>query len=283
MHYTSITKGEKLGGDKYPFQHLRDAKGAILQLGLWMQEAGTLEKVVCGGFNQPHDATAAILLRIVELQQATGSRVLLRIGYEFDNPGHKCQDPELFKAAWIRIAVMLRDLQGSESCIGNEVGLVWHSYASENTVADDFSFKADRWWPGDKYVDWVAMSVFGQGFKPIHNTNGPCGMVADFAKKRGKPLMIAESTPRGWHRCEDISHEIGHFVRWLDNFLEFIDRRDVKIFSYICDNWDDADVLPKRAKQGWGDARLHGDSKEHVERLWRAEVVDLMRHHKPGI
>ena len=286
MSYTSISRGEGLEHPEPPPEpesgscvqagalplHATQASlyttsfpGAILQLGLWLKGRAYVEAVLCGD----HDVS---LGEIAKFMKHSGARVLLRIGYEFD---HGCDaGPDLFKSAWVRIATLLRR-HGAEN-----VELVWHSFASRSHVDKEYDAPAasniDRWWPGDDYVHWVGVSVFGHCFGDKSAGSGDAGMrtVARFAQRKHKPLMIAEGTPRG----------IGHapeqkFEAWLQDTLGFIDEYDVRVFCFISENWD---AIPRFKGQKWGDTRVHEPSAVEERRgqrleLWTQEVVGVLR------
>ena len=115
------------------------------------------------------------------------------------------------------------------------VAYVWHSFAAGSARIED-------WYPGDGYVDWVAVSFFAQPVEQIVP-------VAEYAKRHGKPLMIAESTPL---RSGDGQGAgvVGQVVRPC---FGFIDKYHVKAFCYIDWDWESQ---PMFKGQGWGDCRI---------------------------
>ena len=117
---------------------------------------------------------------------------LIRIGYEFDGRWNK-YDARNFKLAFRRIVDALRKAKLTN------FATVMASSGSEPEG------KWEEYWPGDDYVDWVAYSWWGQ-----KDWEGSKALA--FARKVGKPVFIAEATPRGiflrgfapgrvWTRC----------------------------------------------------------------------------------
>ncbi len=136
-----------------------------------------------------------------------GRRVLLRFGFEFNGDwfswGGK---PEEFKTAWRRA----RD-------IFDEVGVknvewVWSAnVTSHPTVpANDMH----NYYPGDKYVDWVAVDGYNWGdeYKDYHHWTSFEKVFShvfdEFAKRYPrKPLMIAE--------CGSPEGTVGQKAQWV--------------------------------------------------------------------
>ena len=109
----------------------------------------------------------------------------LRVGYEFDYP-----DNHFDAVGYVKVFRRIHDLLSAEKV--ENVAYVWHSYGYG--VTEDLL----RWYPGDDYVDWFGVSFFG-GEKAETRRKVDLAMtrVAEFARRRNKPLMIAEATPRG--------------------------------------------------------------------------------------
>lgn len=101
--------------------------------------------------------------------------VFLRIGYEFDGHGWNHYNKENYLAAFRKIKEMYDEL-GAEN-----VAYVWQS---TGWVSDQFHL--EEWYPGDAYVDWCAFSFFSRWKEQE---------MIEFARKKGKPVFIAEATP----------------------------------------------------------------------------------------
>jgi hypothetical protein len=191
------------------------------------------------------------LKRIGRVLKNSRRPVYLRVGYEFDYP-----DNHFDPAGYVKVFRRIHDLLSAEK-VGN-VAYVWHSYGYG--VTDDLS----RWYPGDDYVDWFGVSFFG-GNKPETKRKVDLAMtrVADFARRRNKPLMIAEATPRGI----GVTHGEESWRRWFAPCFDFIERNDVRAFCYI--NWD-WESIPMFRGQGWGDTRIQ--INEYVKSAWLLET-----------
>ena len=92
----------------------------------------------------------------------------------------------------------------------------------------------EEWYPGDEYVDWCAYSFFSR-----YEDAQP---MIDFARKRNKPIFIAEATPsieeNGVSKKIDLGDSLSQievWEKWFNPFFKTIqDNTDVvKAVSYI--------------------------------------------------
>ena len=242
MVYTSIQKVNGLdeeynrGGGALYGRHLLDAyPQSVLQIGLWM--VGGLEATSDGAYDLNID-------RLGEWIKKARRPVYLRIGYEFDLPLNE-YEPGAYVKAWRHLVDRLR-----KNGVDN-VAFVWHSYGSlpQHPWID--------WYPGDDYVDWVAVSFFGQ--PNIYMTK-----LVEFARQHQKPFMIAESTPKG------MSTKFGEaaWKNWFAGFFKFIEQYDVKAACYINGDWELASDF---RGQGWGDTRVEANAV--VKQLWIRKIT----------
>ena len=180
------------------YQSVNEFGVTDLAIGLYIAENGMpdgLRKIAAGGFD-------AEILHLAAFMKTVPGRVFLRIGYEFDGTWNVGQDnTELYIRAYRRIVDVLR-----ADGVTNGV-YVWQASAS---ILDDLIEQKQEdittWYPGDDYVDWMGLSWFSlpdaaptvpvsyQPSPPIDLVNE----VADFARQRGKPVLIAESAPQGY-------------------------------------------------------------------------------------
>ncbi|MEN0066215.1 MAG: glycosyl hydrolase [Myxococcota bacterium] len=144
----------------------------------------------------------------------------LRIGYEFDGP-HNELDPVQYVAAYRHVADLLRS-EGLDN-----VALVWHSYAS--TPFQDHPVEA--WYPGDDYVDWVAISTFDQAYSGGFGVYGDA--VLEFAKAHGKPVMIAEANPVRGITTDGVEA----WEDWFVNFFSLVHEKNIKAVAFINEDW----------------------------------------------
>ena len=202
--------------------------------------------------------------------------VYLRIGYEFDGPWH-CYEPEGYKEGFRAIKRRIDERNATN------VFTVWQSASyAVNTTDPRMSFThtatndghLERWYPGDEYVDVVAMSYFaGLKFTSFawncldHTefSRSPAELrqeMLEFARLRNKPVMIAEAAPQGMVTSEnkmstcviggnnrnifpgegfvtDLSAEL-LWNTWYKDFFDFVyNNRDVvRAVTYINTNWN---------------------------------------------
>jgi hypothetical protein len=104
--------------------------------------------------------------------------------------------------------------------------------------------KWEEYWPGGDYVDWVGFSYWGK-------RENEAAVALAFARKVGKPVIIAESTPQGFFFDKGKHEEIWN--RWFEKYFKYInDNIDViRAVSYINADWDAQDMW-----DGWGQTRI---------------------------
>ncbi|MCH2179854.1 MAG: glycoside hydrolase family 3 C-terminal domain-containing protein [Mariniblastus sp.] len=171
---------------------------------------------------------------------------LIRIGYEFDGSWNK-YDPENFKLAFRRIVDALRSAKLTN------FATVYAS--SSGATTEDFK----QYDPGASYYDWVGYSWWG-GEK-----DGQAAL--DFARKRGKPIFIAEATPRGHFFDKEDHDEI--WDSWFETFFKHIeDNLDVvRAVSYINADWDAQDMW-----DGWGQTRI--ETAPAIKSKWLQRMAE---------
>lgn len=246
MTYTSIQEMDGLaepapdrGAGIQHAQYLLDKyHNVVLQIGLYM--VGALEDTVAGVYDDNIDQLGTWISKIQV-------PVYLRVGYEFDYLANG-YEPELYIKAYQHVVDRLRKQR-----VRNVV-FVWHSYGFPR---DDDDISA--WYPGDNYVDWVALSVF-------YNYNFPqYDQMAERLKTFGKPLMVAESSPSG----VGVHRGVESWEAWYQLYFDFLKRHNIKAFSYINSHWDD---MPMFASLKWGDGRVQMNPE--VRARFRQEISD---------
>lgn len=141
--------------------------------------------------------------------------VFLRLGYEAEGPwnGH---DPEFYKELW---RIVVEEIRRQEA---DNIATVWQIAAAcfpqgqdfvynnaeekglrSNTLArDQYGLSADtaiafdQWFPDEDLVDWTGISYFTQ-FEDCRNGNDTLQEAVDFLRTKGKPILLAETAPRG--------------------------------------------------------------------------------------
>lgn len=157
--------------------------------------------------------------------------VYLRIGYEFDNPGHGNPDGEMYQQAFRRIVDVIHEQQ-----VDNFATV----FASTLKVQIPFLTPSfNEYYPGDTYVDWVGFSFWGG---PLLNVSLSNDMMS-FARERGKPVMIGESAPMFARFNNAFMNRLGLNNLWMASFFKpyfnFINKHSdtVKAFHYISEDW----------------------------------------------
>lgn len=236
--------------------------------------------------------------------------VFLRIGYEFDGPWN-CYKQDYYKAAFRYIKERINALGA------NKVATVWHAatFPDDNDPANHYQLTGgggiqdlaqaiqthySGWYPGSEYVDWVGISFFSGARYLEYQWSCPDNSkpwtvadlsprqlqdgMADFARRRDKPLMIAESGPQGMNFAEETwscvsqrqDHLPGHKLdgsgiwnAFFEDYFAWIEknRHVVRIFSYINTNWQSQSrwaCAPKSTacREGyWGDHRIQANAE----------------------
>jgi hypothetical protein len=242
MAYTSIQEVNGLdresryeGVTQYAQPTADGFTNTVVQIGLYMVDA--LDRVNNGEFDLNID-------RLGDWIQKSRRPVFLRIGYEFDG-AHNHYDPEKYKASFRHIVNRLRK-QGVDN-----VAYVWHSTSTHTEIP------IEAWYPGDDFVDWFGITYFDQPQSIMLP-------MVELAKAHGKPLMIAESTPRAG---SSTYFGKGSWDSWFTKYFQFIQTHDIKAISYIDDNWESMHMWKGK---GWGDARV--EANPYIKRHWIKEI-----------
>lgn len=229
---------------------------SALVIGFYM--ANNLEYAVASGSQDAQiDALGAWI-------KAQDRPVYLRIGYEFDGEWNR-YDPEPYIAAWRRIVDRL-----NASGVTN-VATVWQSATHHTPRYGGHDWIA--WYPGDEYVDWFGLSYF-EPHRDILNA------FLRLAREHGKPVMIAESTPRG--------ADIGELKRpdllwnaWFAPYFSFIHQNSdvIRAVAYINVDWASQ---PMWAHDNWGDSRVQANA--NILDSWLAEMSqETWLHASPNL
>ncbi|WP_435622907.1 glycoside hydrolase family 26 protein [Flagellimonas sp.] len=245
--FNGITESHKNeSGSSQNHQMLVDNfPNAVIQSALWMVGKWNIAKFTGDG---EYDR---VVKKYSAWAKSVNRPIYLRIGYEFDGP-HNELEPGEYVRAYKRIVDLIRK-KGVDN-----IAFVWHSYASKPFK----DYKLSAWYPGDEYVDWVAISVFGHAYNGTDF--GPyCDDVLQFAKQHKKPVMIAEANPI--HGIDSKSVEV--WDQWFVNFFTFTYRNNIKAISFINEDWTQTRI-PGISE--WKDSRLYNN--EQVSRAWFEET-----------
>ena len=226
-HYEGVTQYAQPVVDRYP--------NTAVQIGLYMVDA--LDEVASGKFDGNID-------KLGNWIKKAERPVFLRIGYEFDG-AHNHHDPAQYAAAYRHIVDRLRQ-HGIDNA-----AFVWHGTCALSEKPPE------AWYPGDGYVDWFGISYFDQ-------SQAMMMPMVRLAKTHQKPLMIAESTPRGG---SSTYFGKGSWDSWFKPYFKFIEDNNIKAISYIDDNWETIEMWKGK---GWGDARI--EANKYVKQHWLEEI-----------
>lgn len=211
--------------------------------------AGYLEQLAQGDA-----ARVAVVRAIITALRDSGRPVFLRVGYEFDAeicPGGFGKYP---MAAYQQAFKRVRSIITEEHA--DKIALVWNAWAFQaRDPGQAIGVAAWGWYPGDDVVDWIGLSVFpgaSAGDVTEQYQADKRRQFVDFAKRHGKPLMIAEATPRA--RFQPAMGEAA-WSGWYAGVFDYIAQNDVKAFCYINMNWE---ALGQWHGRGWGDSRVQG-------------------------
>ena len=226
-------------------QKLVDAyPDTVLQSGLWMVGMwDVLKNASQGKYN-------TVIRQFSAWAKSVDRPVYLRIGYEFDGEHNQLAPDDYVKA--YRLIVDIIRAEGADN-----VAFVWHSYAAPTYQDHPLS----AWYPGDDYVDWVGISLFGHMYSP--ELSKEAEEVFDFAKTHRKPVMIAEASPI--NGIDKGNTDV--WDTWFVNLLSLAYNRNVKAISYINANWPS---YPGFSSLSWKDARLQNN--QQVADAWFEET-----------
>jgi beta-glucanase (GH16 family) len=221
-------------------------QNSVLSIGLWMS-GGNEVLVVNGRHDNQIDRLGAWI-------KAQNRPVFLRIGYEFDGEWNAYQ-PEAYVQAFRRIVDRFR------AAGVDNVATVWQSATHHSPRFGGHEWSA--WYPGDEYVDWFGLSYFEPRL-PILNA------FLELAREHHKPVMIAESAPKGASTSATTRPEL-LWNTWYQPFFDFIyaNQDVIRAVAYINVDWD-AQPMWANSGETWGDSRVQAN--EVILSNWLAEM-----------
>lgn len=216
----------------------------VIQSALWMVGKWNIPGYTLDGCYDK------VLKKFAKWAKSVNRPIYLRIGYEFDGV-HNELDPDDYVKAYTYIVDYFRSKNV------DNIAYVWHSYAAEPYQG----YPISQWYPGDDYVDWVAISVFGHAY---NSDFGPrTDKVLDFARQHSKPVMIAESNPVNGIDTDNTQV----WEDWFVSYFSFIYNKNIKAISFINEDWQRL-TIPGIGE--WQDARLYNNSE--VSKAWFNEI-----------
>lgn len=232
-------------GSSQNHQYLVDSfPNSVIQSACWMVGTWDVAKNTANGDNDH------VIRHFSTWAKSVDRPIYLRIGYEFDGP-HNELDPVDYVNAYHRVV----DIMRAEGV--TNVAFVWHSYLfapyNGNTL--------ESYYPGDDYVDWAGISLFGLLYQDADLLQyGDAFM--EFAKLHKKPVMVAEASPTNGIYPNDITV----WNTWFVNFFSVCYQKNIKAISFINANWTDYNF----PGINWADARLTNNT--YVSDSWFAET-----------
>lgn len=208
-------------------------QNTVLQSAIWMVGKWDILKNAGTGEYDP------VINAFAVWAKQTKRPIYLRIGYEFDGP-HNQMEPKEYIKAYRRIVDNLKKKNV------NNIAFVWHSYAAPTYKG----YPLSSWYPGDDYVDWIGISLFGHLYDS--NLNAEANQVFEFAKNHKKPVMIAEASPIHGIQKDNIQA----WDTWFVNLFSLSYRKNIKAISFINEDWRQLKI---DGISDWKDARLQNN------------------------
>jgi hypothetical protein len=267
--YTSLSNGA-IQADLPRYEtFLDDYPNSVLQLAIWTGERQWgepgyyLDQIRNGQYDQNISALA-------QACKTLGKPVFIRFGYEFDG-WHNAYPPDKYIGAYRYFVSRMRAMGVTN------VAYVWHSwgvgaYYGSSDFPDYYpalpsgqAVTQALWYPGDDYVDWVAMSVFGTGWGDL-STNPVVQWLINFAENHGKPVMLAETAAIKTSGQSDPNWVIMDSNWFVHVFGLCMNNNVVKAFTYINVDWEGDNPAST-----WGDTRIQNASSE-VGKYWLQNI-----------
>ena len=271
--YTSLSGGAVQSDLPRYKTYLDQYPNTTLQLAIWTGERQWgdpgyyLDEIVAGQYD-------VNILALASACKSFGKPIFIRFGYEFDG-SHNAYPPDKYIAAYRYFVDKMR-AQNVTSAV-----YVWHSWGVDAYYGrDDFpdfyppllpgtEVNQELWYPGDDYVDWVALSVFGIGWGDL-STNAVVQYLIRFAEVHDKPVMLAESAAIKTSGVSDPGWVIPN-TQWFEHVFDLCYSNDVvKAFTYINVDWE-AD----NPSSTWGDTRIQ-TAASAVRAYWNLNIPSFL-------
>jgi len=146
---------------------------------------------------------------------------------------------DTFIESWKRIHAAVR----ADAALAN-VAFVW-DYSCNEPDNPWSRFEMD-----DSLIDWYGVNVFSNTSSPTSAGSTAClRPFLDFARARGFPVLVAESTPR----YVGAAAVDGAWAKWFEPLIELVSEYDDVLKGWCYINWDWAH-FPQWGN--WQDARI---------------------------
>ncbi len=194
------------------------------------------------------------------LNSLDGRPVFLRVGYEFDGFEWNHYEPDTYKAMYRYVKDRLDSMEVKN------VAYIWQSKGWGIPLEE-----YENWYPGDDYVDWCAYSYF----------DTPDELMIDFARSKGKPVMIAEATPcfKDGEKYTDTDikkPEIAARIwdEWFVGLFNTIERNSdvIKALAYINTDWYAQEMWKNSPAFQQIDSRI--EVSQYVTEQWTKKIAE---------
>jgi hypothetical protein len=231
-------------------------KQRAAQRGFFVTEVGlnfqNVQKDASQGMRDPE------VVMMLDVLRDAHNPVLLRIGYEFNNP-RMPYDPSLYIQTFRGVVERIREGHN------DNVAAVWNA-----TAAGFDSGNFMRWYPGDDVVDWWGIDLFD-----LKDFDRP--ELAEFlekARSHRKPVVICEASPV--FQASTAGHVRGpksdvEAAAWFQTLVDLIDAHpEIQAVSLISVDWRRLHaILPG---SGWPDVRITQWPKALA--IWKKALTD---------
>ncbi|MCX7908701.1 MAG: glycosyl hydrolase [Ignavibacteria bacterium] len=224
-----------------------------------------------------------IIDSIITICKDYGKSMFLRIGGEFNGAGPGWNGGGYHPYYYVKMFKKIVD-KYRERGFRDSIATVWCYEPDAPNDFDSVDSRGARWYPGDEYVDWFGLDVFDVNhfdqMLPNYDRRGitkkgKTERFLAFAREKGKPVYINETTAKGINISPDSLDGVEDWKNWFEKFFELIDKHiEIKGFNYINAKW------PESAYPNWGDARIQNNQyilNKYIEELKKSKYVHLKR------
>jgi len=269
----------------------QDNPGSALVIGLNIAEGsgevlwapGGLADIAVGIYDKN-------IRRLARFCREIARPVYLRIGYEFDGAWNRGYEKQ---TSYIRAYQRIVDIMRNERV--HNVAYVWQASASPiDDIVEGYHEDIRDWYPGDDYVDWMALSWFlppDEMPVEVATQRQLADELVKFAREKNKPVMIAEAAPQGYdleqltksstsllwdgksgsQKKNKSPNEI--WQEWFKPFFDYIHANAdlIRAVAYINADWDAQSMWSAPYPQGyWGDTRVQNNPV--IRQKWFEEI-----------
>lgn len=215
------------------------AAGRFMHLSIEMLDNST------GGYEPIVDAFVArgrfadVVERLAAEVADHGKPVIVRPLFEFNST--KYLDAQTYVAAYRKVVDIFRAAGADDN-----VAFCWcfEPRAGPRRFMD--------WYPGDDYVDWFGLDIFGE--KDVFTDQQTRSFLRE-AERHERPVFLAEVTCNRVEIGTTKSEGKRAIREWFEPFADFVDDNEqIKAFAYIT---TDHRERGRWGEKGWLDARLH--------------------------